>query len=147
LGDIKVYHNEIMSKIRLLKNIHLELTPEISAGGRWHYHGYVTIKDIANFLLYDLKILKQYFSFELDTIGETEEDKKKWFEYVTKCSHFMEKYSKESKIPYPIDSNTKDVKTDKLQEGLKYSWVDTFAEDGTWIGQHKVGLPEGGGEA
>jgi len=57
------YHNTILSKINKCNNCKIEIRPELSMSGKWHYHGYIKILNIAPFMLYDIKILKQYFCF------------------------------------------------------------------------------------
>lgn len=141
-GDIRAYTNEILKVLRMLKNCHIEVHPEISSGGRWHYHGVIIIKDLALFLLYDMKIMKHYFSFELDTIKETKE----WSDYCMKCSHFMEKYCTQNKMPYKITSSTKDLKVDKLQQGTKYEWKDTKDNNGNFNGQQRLKIMDSDSE-
>ena len=136
-GDNKAYHNEIMRIIRSLRNITLELTPELSGSGRWHYHGYAVIKDLAKFLIFDINIMKQYFCFEIDTIGETEEDKLKWKVYCSKGSHYMEKYCQDNKLPYQITSETLNVKVDKLNSEVKFEWCDVFDTNDVWVGMER----------
>lgn len=137
-GDIQIYTNEILKKIKLCTNAEIEVYPEISSSGRWHYHGYIVIKNLAKFLLFDFNYLKQYFCFEIDTIGDIEE----WTIYVNKGSHYMEEYCKESDIPYKITTTTKPIKVkDKLQD-LKYEWKDDYNMDGEWVGAHKEKIIE-----
>lgn len=133
-GDLKVYTNEILRVIKLYKYSNIRMYPEISSAGRWHYHGWIEFKDIAKFMLFELPILKQYFSFEIDTIADDET----WNTYVMKCSHFMEEYTKSEGIPYEITQDTKPLKVDALQKDYKYEWIDDYDEDGEFVGQHRV---------
>lgn len=75
--------------------------PELSPDGRLHFHGYITFKNVLMFYYHDLHILNDY-SYEIDTIGDTEQDKQKYATYITKQQIFwialLEKYA----MPYEI---------------------------------------------
>lgn len=87
-----------------LKNVRIELYPEISSLGRVHYHGILKVYDIFEFYLKDIPMLKDICSFEIDKIDSMET----WIKYCTKQKSIMEKHStvKSGKAPrivrYPL---------------------------------------------
>lgn len=107
------YTNTILNKINKCVNCNINVNPELSSSGKWHYHGWIKIQDLARFMLYDIKILKQYFCFEIDTIANED----KWREYVLKGEFYMKEFCESEKIPYKIQTGDKLVKltdNDKL---------------------------------
>lgn len=99
--NYRVYTNKIINIINKCKNCKITMYPELSSSGKYHYHGYITILNIAYFMLYDIHILKQYSCFEIDIIN----DSKIWSEYVFKGKHYMEIFCKDEKIPYKLITN------------------------------------------
>ncbi len=64
----------------------MELYPEISPIGRYHWHGRLWVHNILSFYLYVIPKLKDKFTFEIDTISEDDV----WKIYCTKQSHLWE---------------------------------------------------------
>lgn len=128
--NFRHYHNTILNKINKCNNCIIDIIPELSSSGKYHYHGYITIINLAYFMLMDVCILRQYFAFEIDIIN----DSKVWEEYVNKGSHYMESFCISEKIPYKIKTGDKPVKLrdeDKLFD-QSYEWdedVDYGEED------------------
>lgn len=79
-------------------NIDVQLYPEFSSQGRWHYHGIIRVRDPL-FYIQDLQTLKLYGSFEMDTISDIQE----WFLYCTKnmwmCKDMFELFTS---LPYVL---------------------------------------------
>lgn len=111
--NLITWHNGMDNIFRSCKNCQIELRPELSQGSRWHYHGLITIKDIMKFFIYDLPVLRENGSYEIDEI----KDKNVWLTYITKQKELMEPVCKEHKIPYNYD-NTQimKVKVEPLQD-------------------------------
>lgn len=125
--NFRHYYNTILSKINKCVNCQIDIVPEISATGKYHYHGYITITNLANFMLYDICILRQYFAFEIDTIT----DMKVWETYVNKGSHYMLAHCANEKIPYNMKTGEKPVKLrdeDKLFD-VSYEWDDEIENE------------------
>lgn len=77
--------------------IQYKLYIEVSRTGRIHYHGYIWIKDIREFFIDVVPILKDYAQIEIDTI----EDDEVWEHYITKqCAIMQLKYI--CKMDYPV---------------------------------------------
>lgn len=125
--NFRHYFNSILNKINKCSNCNIEITPELSCTGKYHYHGYIIINNLANFMLYDICILRQYFAFEIDTIG----DMKAWEIYVNKGAHYMVQHCASEKIPYVMKSGDKPVKLrdeDKLFD-QSYEWDEDVVLD------------------
>lgn len=106
LNTFKDWSDQIENKIKRLHYCQYSLCIEISSNGRLHYHGYIKIKDIAKFYMYDIKLLKDIGCYEVDHIT----DPSVWSTYVEKQKRFMEKFCKENEIKYMITNvvNPKD---------------------------------------
>lgn len=128
--DLITWHNQMDNIFKSLKYSRVELRPELSQGSRWHYHGHIKIDNIMKFYIYDLPILRQNGSYEIDKIN----DFKIWMTYCTKQEELMKPITKEFKIPYLYDSTKiMKVKVEPLQdikanELLKYESEDSQTE-------------------
>jgi len=98
LNAIKDFHIEIADKFHKLHNCEVEIVPELSRNGRWHYHGTILIKHVIKFFVYDMPKLKLMGTYEIDSI----ESQTKWDEYVFKQKHYMQPYMREEGAPYMI---------------------------------------------
>lgn len=87
--------------IKRLKHCSLQLYPELSQTGRLHYHGYIRIKNIFNFVWQDLHILSDYV-YEIDTC-ETNDNVYQM--YIQKQMHTMQPIFMELDFDYPIIVN------------------------------------------
>lgn len=81
----------------------IETVMEISAGGRLHFHGYITINKLIEFYFFDLKILKFHGSFEIDSIGESVTS---WDEYIHKLKSPMKDFCIKEQMEYIYTSRT-----------------------------------------
>lgn len=98
--DVINWHNNIVNIVKRLQYCSLKMYPEISQGSRFHYHGVIVIKDVLNFYIFDLPILKEDSALEIDNI----QDATVWKTYYTKCKHLMEPLYKKYKCPYEFNS-------------------------------------------
>lgn len=93
--------SEYYAKLFLsLKYASIYCVMEISSKGRFHYHGTISIDDIARFIINDLAKLRHYGTYEIDIIN----DKDKWDKYVHKQQDFMEKYCKDNDMIYEVQA-------------------------------------------
>lgn len=98
--DLITWHNGMTNILSSCKYCHIVLRPELSQGSRWHYHGHITIKNIMKFFIYDLPLLREEGTHEIDTIT----DKIIWEKYITKQEELMKQITKECLIPYIHDN-------------------------------------------
>lgn len=101
LGIFKWYRNIYDSLLSFKGTVDLELFLECSPIGRFHFHGYVMIRDTLHYINF-IKYLKKTSSFEIDTIGTNGEDIEKWKSYVTKQSKIWQVYFSKNVIGYPM---------------------------------------------
>lgn len=78
--------------------VHLQM--EISSGARLHYHGYIIITDIVKFFMYEIKRLRHYGTYEIDTI----KDRDKWEAYIDKQGDIMKIFCAKEEMQYEIDT-------------------------------------------
>lgn len=76
----------VYKHIKGIPNITVCLYPEISQGGRVHFHGTLIIHDIIDFYLFGNTNLNQLGHIEMDTIADME----KWMTYCKKSDHYMD---------------------------------------------------------
>lgn len=100
LNSFKTYSHDIEKRMSELHNCEYELVHEISRQGRWHFHGYISIKNVMLFYLYDLPKIKHIGTFEIDTIG----DVTKWHDYVYKQSVIMRRFALQEGFNYVVKS-------------------------------------------
>lgn len=62
------------------------LYPEVSAQGRFHFHGTMIVKDTAKFYYFDVPRIVQHYSCEMDTIKDIDV----WMNYCSKQQSFMQ---------------------------------------------------------
>jgi len=79
-----------------LKHCEVDIVLEISKNGRFHFHGYINIKDIARFYASDIRRLQVKGSYEIDIINDPE----KWREYVSKQFKVMFGFCEQENIEY-----------------------------------------------
>lgn len=103
--DLITWHNGMDNIFKDLKHCTVKLILEISSGTRWHYHGWITIKDIMKFFIYDLPVLRENGSYEIDHLNDTEV----WRKYCLKQEDLMKDICIEYGIPYTYE-NTKPMK-------------------------------------
>lgn len=99
--DLITWHNGIDNILKQLQFSNVVLRPELSQGSRWHYHGQIKIKNIMKFFIFDLPVLRENGSFEIDTI----EDNNKWLDYCKKQETKMKDLCKEYGIPYVYEND------------------------------------------
>lgn len=99
--DLITWHNGMDNIFKSLKYCHIVLRPELSPGLRWHYHGQIKIQEIMKFYIYDLPLLRENGSYEIDTIKDLEI----WTAYCSKQEELMKPITKEMSIPYLYDSS------------------------------------------
>lgn len=135
-GDIQVWTNAIINIIRSLRHCKINIRPELSCNSRIHYHGTIHLNNIPRFMLFDMPLLKDKGTFEIDTI----KDPKEWEIYYTKGEFYMLDFCKEEKIPYIITNETKTVKVDNKLQQIVYEWEDNPEKDtnGESTGKTKV---------
>lgn len=84
------FHNWVRNYfINALSCESLTLHVEISGGSRLHVHGVIswkTKKQVREFFLYDIHVLRKKFTYEIDTI----KDNKEWMTYCTKQNSLLE---------------------------------------------------------
>lgn len=86
-GRLKLVQNEVCKILSLLgdsKTYSFELYPELSRGGRLHWHGTIRITNVLAFFTNIIRI-RDFCTYELDTI----EDPDKWDEYSKKGKGYM----------------------------------------------------------
>lgn len=89
-------HDKLRSIFKFTIDVLYDLYPEVSKGGRIHYHGWILIKDLVNFQMFDLPWLKLNGTFAI-TFCDID-----WISYVMKDYHLMNRYCKMHNIPYHI---------------------------------------------
>lgn len=124
-GDIQIWTNCIISLLKSLRFCKVNIRPEISSNGRVHFHGTIHLLNIARFMLFDIPLIKDKGTFEIDTIKDPET----WKTYYTKGEFYMLDYCKEEKIPYILTNDTKLVKVENKLQDIKYEWVDLPEKD------------------
>lgn len=111
--DLITWHNGMDNIFKDLKYSHVNLNVEMSSGTRWHYHGTIKVDNIMKFFIYDLPVLREHGSFEIDTISDNEP----WKQYCHKQETLMKDICKEYGIPYHYDSKkTMKVKVEPLND-------------------------------
>jgi len=80
---------------RSMKYCIIQCVPEISAGSRIHWHGYIKILDQFNFYLYEVKRLEHHGTIEIDTYNPME-----WDLYIKKQKDFVEPWCSKSNVTY-----------------------------------------------
>ncbi len=111
--DLITWHNGLDNIFKSLQYCDITLRPELSSGSRWHYHGQILITNIMKFYIFDLPILRENGSLEIDTIT----DIKIWTEYCVKQKQIMKDICTEYGIPYYYEKNkTMKVKIQPLND-------------------------------
>lgn len=104
LMDGEAYAKKVTAKVMvLLKKLNyckVDLRPELSRNGRWHYHGLIYITNIVQFLLEDIPLIEQCGSSEMDTIKDSDV----WNHYVFKSHDFMQPWCKSRNIAYVLNN-------------------------------------------
>lgn len=83
-----------------LNNCDIQMVPELSRRGRFHYHGFIIIHNPLKFFIYDVPKLLSDGVGEIDTIGDLCE----WSQYVYKQHNLMVQLTREHGLPYQLDS-------------------------------------------
>lgn len=94
----KNYHAAMEKLFTSCKNAEIEVVHELSRNSRFHFHGWILLKDIMRFFTRDRHALVLEGTFEIDTIDNLEE----WEKYVYKQKHLMEPFCNEHRIAYVI---------------------------------------------
>lgn len=95
-----------------------QMIPEISIGGRFHYHGRLKMNDSFLFhLIYSNKI-SEHANLDIDTIDDDEV----WTAYLEKDKELMEKELHKMHLPYQINNNTA-IKKERKKSGI-YRFLD-----------------------
>lgn len=111
--DLITWHNGMDNMYKSLKYCDITLYPELSQGSRWHYHGYIRLTDVMKFFIYDLPILRENGSYEIDILTDHEI----WRKYVSKQENIMKDVCTEYGIPYRYESKKiMKVKIQPLQD-------------------------------
>lgn len=92
-----------------------ELYPEISKTGRIHYHGYITILDPMEFLLYDIRQLDKWSKYEIDTLTDNDV----WPRYIKKDKETVQRYCKSKQLPYKLTNKQGPKAPSPIVEALK----------------------------
>lgn len=94
----------------------LIIYPEVSATGRWHWHGTIQIEDITEFVWF-LRDLNKCTHFEIDTIAKCEcppkskahkddcKGRKVWYSYMLKQFDIWEDFFDKLPFYYPMEIN------------------------------------------
>lgn len=92
--DQYVFFNKFKEYVLLI--LHVEASPS----GRLHFHGFIRIYDIPNFILFMVPAINEFGSSEMDTCN----DIITWTTYVNKQSEIWSNYINNSSnlIPYPV---------------------------------------------
>lgn len=98
LNNLRDWSEQQKNILTGLKYSVIDVILEISSKGRFHYHGYIQIKDIPRFVIHDLAKLRHYGTYEIDTIKDYE----KWDKYILKQERFMRKYCNTNDMYYNI---------------------------------------------
>jgi len=98
LNTLSKWSEYYINIFKSLKYCSITVNTEVSSKGRFHYHGYVLIKDIPRFIINDLAKLRHYGTYEIDFI----KDKDVWFDYVNKQKFFMEQYCTDNDMIYQL---------------------------------------------
>lgn len=96
LRSFKNYQVELWAKLDKLKYCQVNAVHELSRLARWHMHGYIMIDKIIEFYLFDLPILKDIGTFEIDTIA----DEVKWETYVYKQMTLLKPFCDANRMEY-----------------------------------------------
>lgn len=83
--------------------LEVSLNIECSPTGRYHFHGYIVIKDIHIYIMV-IRMMKLVTTYEIDTITDIE----KWKSYCYKQHHIWCPFFERNAIGYPLD-NLKDA--------------------------------------
>lgn len=93
-------------------NCEIQVVPELSKGGRFHFHGYIMYKNIIKAYAIDLRKLSEGGTYEIDTIA----DSQAWRIYVYKQFGLMKPFiDKETECPYQIDTEKLRIERSKLK--------------------------------
>lgn len=101
LNTLEQWSQEQVRLLTTLKYCRVSVVLEISQKGRFHYHGYIQIKNNPEFYLTDLARLRDTGTYEIDIIN----DKEKWLEYVLKQQKTMSVYCRKNGMCYEIDTD------------------------------------------
>lgn len=121
--DIKCFDNAIKQLNVVLNKTNaideIVLYPELSPIGKLHYHGVIVINDVFLFYFEDLKLLKDFGSFEIDTIA----DPKYWIdEYCRKGESYMKpKVLSIKNATYPLVFRGVDAIMQKKQKQIEWA--------------------------
>lgn len=98
--EIKYCINRIVKRMKDTANI--MLIPEISRGGRWHWHGILIIKEVYKFHAMVLPFLPTVCQYEIDTI----DDPDVWRDYIYKDEDIMRPAIELQGLTYEITNET-----------------------------------------
>lgn len=98
---LKNYDTELVNLFKRLKYCEIEIYAELSQLGRLHYHGWISITDIARFYMFEIHKLMFHGSFEIDHLF----DERKWFLYVTKQTYLMKPFCDDYGIHYMLQTS------------------------------------------
>lgn len=91
-GDFEKWYNSIIKILCKMKGCEISFSVELSKLGRLHFHGTLIMTTLWKFYYYDVKLLMNEGTFEIDTIKSIDE----WQAYVDKnkieMSTMMEAY-------------------------------------------------------
>jgi len=94
---------------RMLEQLHGStycLNFESSSTGRLHWHGYLIVTDIREFVLWDLMLLKHIGAYDIEEIGARNDSKEEgityWAYYIAKQKHIWRTSIKSLKFPITI---------------------------------------------
>lgn len=117
------WYSQIIHLLNKLKHCVFQLNLEISPTGRFHFHGFIRMKDIVEFYVEDLAYLKDH-AFEIDTIKEATV----WCKYVYKQKELVSVWCAQRGIEYPIYSKSFNS-TEKLLSKLR-KYINGISEKG-----------------
>lgn len=98
LNAFKNWMESRLTEFRQLRHCEIDLVPESSSKGRYHFHGYIMLTDIMMFFYKDMPKLQLYGVYEIDTIS----DQAIWDKYIYKQKHLMEQFCHKMKAEYRL---------------------------------------------
>jgi len=100
LHNLKDWSERMVANFARLSYSNIEAVIEVSQKGRFHYHGWITVTKMPEFVIHDLAWLRHYGTYEIDIIN----DEDKWIEYVFKQERFMRSYCIRHEMQYEVES-------------------------------------------
>lgn len=100
LNNLKDWSQRMLQIFSHLRFSTITVVQEISQKGRFHYHGWININKLPEFIIHDLAYLRHYGTYEIDVVSNEDI----WLKYVFKQERFMRKYCTVHEMYYEIDT-------------------------------------------